>query len=170
MSWGGRRVPGLGKKIGRTPNPKLTEAELQALIQEQAGLCALCAEPGSVGGLEVDFDGLRKSVRGMLHPKCKAFLALGHDNPRRFQMAIAYLEQRAAAPPRVIVRPLPAAVPKSPENPGTQVIASVGRGTTVSSVPQTSDSGTAIRTQSGLDLLKYFSTIAAHSSTKARSG
>ena len=60
-------------------------------------------------------DGLRKSVRGMLHPKCKEFLALGRDNPRRFQMAITYLEQRAAAPPRVIVRSGPAAVPKSSE-------------------------------------------------------
>jgi len=43
----------------------------------------------------VDIDGLRKSVRGMLHPKCKAFLVLGRDNPRRFQMAITDLERRA---------------------------------------------------------------------------
>ena len=86
----------------------------------------MCLEPGSVGGLEVDTDGLRQSVRGMLHPKCKAFLVLGRDNPRRFQMAIAYLEQRAAAPPRLIVRPLPVSAPKSSQKPDAQVIASAG--------------------------------------------
>jgi len=41
----------------------------------------------------IDTDDLRKKVRGLVHPKCKAFLALGHDNPLRFQMAITYLEQ-----------------------------------------------------------------------------
>ena len=130
MPWGGKR-----EGAGRIPSLKLTEEEVEALIQEQAGLCALCSEPGSVGGLVVDMDGLRKSVRGMLHPKCKEFLALGRDNPRRFQAAIAYLEQRSAAPPRLIVRPLPAAVPKSPENEGTQVIASAARGAAASDVP-----------------------------------
>jgi len=135
MPSGGKRVPGPGKRIGRTPHPRLTEEEVDALIQEQGGLCALCSEPGSVGGLEVDIDGLRKSVRGMLHPKCKAFLALGHDNPRRFQMAITYLEQRAAAPARLIPRPLPAGVPESPGKLGTQVTASAGPEVAGSSVP-----------------------------------
>jgi hypothetical protein len=119
MSSGGKR-----DGAGRKPDPKLTQEQLEALIQEQRSLCALCSEPGSVGGLVVDIDGLRKSVRGMLHPKCKAFLALGRDNPRRFQMAITYLEQRAAAPPRVIVGPGPAGVPKSLEKPGAEVIVS----------------------------------------------
>lgn len=135
MSWGGRRTAGPGKRIGRPALPQLTAEEIEALIQEQGGLCALCLEPGSVGGLEVDTDGLRQSVRGMLHPKCKDLLVLGRDNPRRFQMAITYLEQRAAAPPRVIARPAPSAVPKSPEKPGAQVVASAGQETAVSSVP-----------------------------------
>src|SRR6266849_4347298 len=116
MGWGGKR-----EGAGRKHEPRLTPEELEALIQEQRGLCALCSEPGSVGGLVVDMDGLRKSVRGMLHPKSKEFLALGRDNPRRFQMAITYLEQRAAAPPRLIVRPTPAAVPKSLEQADAQV-------------------------------------------------
>jgi hypothetical protein len=112
MTHGGKR-----EGAGRKPDPRLTQEEFEAMVQEQGGLCALCFEPGSVGGLEVDIDGLRKSVRGMLHPNCKAFLVLGRDNPRRFQMAITYLEQRAAAPPRLIVRSQPAGVPKSLENP-----------------------------------------------------
>jgi hypothetical protein len=126
MARGGKREPGPGKSIGRPQTtPRLTQDEIDALIQEQGGLCALCSEPGSIGGLVVDADGLRKSVRGMLHPKCKEFLALGRDNPRRFQSAISYLEQRAAAPPRLIVRSAPA-VPKSPEKADAQVAASTG--------------------------------------------
>src|SRR5712692_5000878 len=109
MGSGGKRAG-----AGRKTDPRLTPEELDALIQEQGGLCALCSEPGSVGGLVVDIEGLRKSVRGLLHPKCKEFLALGRDNPRRFQMAITYLEQRSAAPPRLIIGRLPAAVPRSP--------------------------------------------------------
>lgn len=135
MSWGGKRVAGPGKKLGRSKKPQLTVDEFEAMVQEQKGLCALCSEPGSIGGLIVDIDGLRKSVRGMLHPDCKTLLVLGRDNPRRFQMAITYLEQRAAAPPRLIVRPQPAGVPKSPENHGAQVVASTAQGTAVSDVP-----------------------------------
>src|SRR6266849_4874836 len=130
MPWGGKRAG-----AGRKTDPRLTPEELDALIQEQGSLCALCSEPGSIGGLELDIDGLRKSVRGMLHPECKDFLALGRDNPRRFQMAITYLEQRAAAPPRVIARPAPATVPKSPQKPGAQMNASTDPGMAVSSVP-----------------------------------
>lgn len=135
MPSGGKREPGPGKQIGRPKKLQLSAEEFKALVQEQNGLCALCSEPGSIGGLVVDIDGLRKSVRGMLHPDCKTLLALGRDNPRRFQMAITYLEQRAAAPPRLIVRPQPASVPQSPENPGAQVIGSAARGTAVSDVP-----------------------------------
>jgi len=135
MPSGGKRVPGPGKQLGRPRTSRLTDEEFEAIVQEQGGNCALCSEPGSVGGLEVDIDGLKKSVRGLLHPKCKAFLALGRDNPRRFQMAINYLEQRAAAPPRLIVRPLPAGVPKSPEKQGVQVTVSAAQEPAASSVP-----------------------------------
>jgi hypothetical protein len=64
------------------------------MVREQGGMCALCSEPGSAGGLLVDRDELKKKVRGLLHPKCKTFLALGRDNPIMFSMAIIYLERR----------------------------------------------------------------------------
>jgi hypothetical protein len=35
-----------------------------------------CSEPGSAGGLVVDTDLLRKRIGGLVHPKCKTFLAL----------------------------------------------------------------------------------------------
>jgi|SRR5712691_175218 len=62
-------------------------------VRGDGSMCALCSEPGSTGGLVIDTDDLRKKVRGLVHPKCKAFLALGRDNPLRFQMAITYLGQ-----------------------------------------------------------------------------
>jgi Recombination endonuclease VII len=83
------------------------------MVQEQSGNCALCSEPGSAGGLVIDTDDLRKSIRGLVHRKCKTLLALGRDDPRRFQMAIIYLEQRSAAPARLIGKHVPVAIPKS---------------------------------------------------------
>jgi hypothetical protein len=68
---------------------------LKPWFKEQGGTCALCSEPGSAGGLMVDRDDLKKRIRGLVHPKCKAFLALGRDNPVRFSMAITYLGRRA---------------------------------------------------------------------------
>ena len=85
-----------GNQGGRPKKPRLTAEEFEAKVQEQGGMCALCSEPGSIGGLVVDRDDLKKRVRGLVHPKCKAFLALGRDNPFRFQMAITYLGQKAA--------------------------------------------------------------------------
>jgi hypothetical protein len=93
MPKGGRR-PGAGRPWKK---PRLTAEEFEAMVQEQGGMCALCSEPGSADGLVVDTDDLRKRIRGLLHRKCKTFLALGRDNPLRFQMAIAYLGKNAAA-------------------------------------------------------------------------
>jgi Recombination endonuclease VII len=94
MPHGGRRGG-----AGRKPNPRLTAEQFEAMVQEQGGNCALCSEPGSVGGLVVDVDDLRKRIRGLVHPKCKAFLALGRENPHRFQMAITYLVRRGSLLP-----------------------------------------------------------------------
>jgi len=99
MSWGGKRIAGPGKYLGRPPNARLTAEEFDARVQEQGGMCALCSEPGSAGGLVIDVDLLCKRIRGLVHPKCKTFLALGRDNPLRFQMAITYLELTAPTLP-----------------------------------------------------------------------
>ena|SRR5713226_2670849 len=99
MPQGGPRTAGPGKKIGRPTKPRLTPEQFEAKVQEQGDMCALCSDPGSVGGLVVDVDDLRKRIRGLVHPKCKAFLALGRDNPLRFQMAISYLERNKPALP-----------------------------------------------------------------------
>jgi hypothetical protein len=84
------------------------------MVQEQDGLCALCSEPGSADGLVVDGDDLRKRIRGLVHRKCKTFLALGRDNHLRFQRAITYLGQEES-PPSALPQPSGNySVPKSP--------------------------------------------------------
>jgi Recombination endonuclease VII len=90
MSKGGKRAGS-----GRKPLPRLSPDEFNMMVQAQDRMCALCSDPGSIGGLVVDVDGLNKTIRGLVHPKCKAFLALGRDNPHRFQMAISYLGKTA---------------------------------------------------------------------------
>jgi hypothetical protein len=114
MPSGGRRVPGPGKQMGRPPKPRLTAEEFEAMVQEQGGMCALCSEPGSAGGLVVDTDDLSKKIRGLVHRKCKTFLALGRDNPLRFQWAITYLERKGLPPSAALQPSANYTVPKSP--------------------------------------------------------
>lgn len=104
MPRGGRVEAGPGKKLGRPARPRLTAEEFEKMIQEQGGMCALCSEPGSIGGLVVDVDDLRRRVRGLVHRKCKAILALGRDNPARFKMAITYLERAGSARPAPTIK------------------------------------------------------------------
>ena len=87
MPCGGKR-----RGSGRKPLPRLTKDEFGAKVREQRGLCALCSDPGSVGGLVIDADAIRRKVRGLIHPKCKRVLALVCDDPIRLKKAIDYLE------------------------------------------------------------------------------
>lgn len=112
----------VGKRVGYAVLKKLVVKPREsmtlngnALVQRRRYSSTIfwCPAIGRQSGLEVDIDGLRRSARGLVHPKCKALLKLGRDNPRRFQMAITYLEQRAAAPARLIVRYVSAGLPKA---------------------------------------------------------
>jgi hypothetical protein len=84
---------GSGKE--RMPDGKLHADSLRRSStrssKRKAAFCALCSEPGSVGGLVVDRNDLRKKGGGLLHLECKAFLALGRDDPLRFQRASDHL-------------------------------------------------------------------------------
>jgi len=83
MPWGGKRAG-----AGRKALPRLTPEEFDLMVKEQGGMCALCSEPGSAGGLVIDRDELKKRI-----PACcsRTFLASGRGNPLRFKMAITYL-------------------------------------------------------------------------------
>lgn len=47
----------------------------------------------------VDRDDLKKRIRGLVHLKCQALLALGRDNPLRFSMAITFLAKLGRSAP-----------------------------------------------------------------------
>jgi hypothetical protein len=53
-----------------------------------------------MGGLVVDKDDVKKRISGLVHPKCKAFLALGRHNHLRFSMAFTYLGPSTARTPK----------------------------------------------------------------------
>src|SRR6266487_279999 len=60
MPWGGKRAG-----AGRKALPRLTPEEFDLMVKEQGGMCALCSEPGSAGGLVIDRDELKR-IRGLL--------------------------------------------------------------------------------------------------------
>jgi hypothetical protein len=119
MPRGGKR-PGAGRKSGTGAIPKgtledfarllsspktvdrllelrlkkfgLTRSKFEAMLAGQGGRCALCDEPLTSGWV-IDHDHLTMGVRGLLHTNCNALLGFGNEDPRRFELAIAYLKK-----------------------------------------------------------------------------
>jgi hypothetical protein len=72
----------------------LSEAAYDALLAEQAGVCAICSQSCSTGRrLAVDHDHETGRVRGLLCGRCNRALGLLRDDPSTFQKAAAYLAQ-----------------------------------------------------------------------------
>lgn len=122
MPRGGLRTPGAGKKLGRPPkalatvsqmdivkalrSPKgidrlfelrlkkygLTTPQYEAMLSEQRGRCALCNEPLGSGWV-IDHCHLTMRIRGLLHTKCNSVLGLVNEDPKRLELAIAYLRR-----------------------------------------------------------------------------
>jgi len=122
MPRGGLRTPGPGKKLGRPPKslasithmdvikvlraPRgidklfdvrlkkygLTRVEYEAMLNEQRGRCALCDEPLGSGWV-IDHCHITMRVRGLLHTKCNTLLGDANEDPKRLELAIAYLKR-----------------------------------------------------------------------------
>ncbi|WP_324605595.1 endonuclease VII domain-containing protein [Streptomyces niger] len=67
----------------------MTEAERDALIKEQFGICPICLVPVPV---HVDHDHKTGKVRGVLCFNCNSGLGKFQDDPDVLRRAIAYLE------------------------------------------------------------------------------
>jgi hypothetical protein len=67
-------------------------AEVDAMIEAQGGLCALCREAPAV---HVDHDHKTGKVRAILCEPCNGGLGQFKDNPRTIERAIEYLERAA---------------------------------------------------------------------------
>jgi hypothetical protein len=78
-------------------NRGLTPQEYSTLLEQQRGLCAICAkEPSGVGSraqLHIDHDHATGKVRGLLCGECNASIGLMRDDIARLQAAIEYLKK-----------------------------------------------------------------------------
>ena len=70
----------------------LTAEQYHEMLDSQKGRCAICEEPLSAGWV-IDHCHMTMKVRGLVHPRCNTFIALGNEDPRTFEMAIAYLKR-----------------------------------------------------------------------------
>lgn len=98
--------PGAIRKYKLKREYNMTPDEVNALIQRQNGLCALCFEPldltktSGPKSVNIDHDHAccddkrtcGKCVRGVLHSSCNAGLGMFKDNTSTLQKAIAYIE------------------------------------------------------------------------------
>lgn len=76
----------------------ITVDKFDKMVEEQSGLCAICAEsPSEANGhrhkhrLHIDHDHKTGKVRGLLCNNCNAALGYFHDNPDRLLLAYDYL-------------------------------------------------------------------------------
>jgi len=80
------RRTSLRRKFGITPE------EYDALLEAQAGVCAICGEPPGQKALAVDHDHDTGSIRGLLCGNCNTALGLLSDDVERLIRAIIYVE------------------------------------------------------------------------------
>jgi hypothetical protein len=73
----------------------LTVEQYEALLERQAGRCAICRtdEPGGRGNWHVDHCHESNAVRGLLCATCNVGLGMFRDDPTRLAAAIAYLKE-----------------------------------------------------------------------------
>lgn len=79
----------------------LTEAEYQAMLAAQGGLCAICRTPEAVKGkpeasFRVDHCHTTGAVRGLLCAHCNSGLGQFRDDPTLLRKAAAYLTRSSS--------------------------------------------------------------------------
>jgi protein-arginine kinase activator protein McsA len=73
----------------------LTDADYDALVEKQGGVCAICGQTDRDKPLSVDHDHIDGGVRGLLCFRCNMGLGLFGDMPTRLREAAQYLEEYA---------------------------------------------------------------------------
>lgn len=74
----------------------ITREELDAMIEAQAGRCAICAGPPNGPGSRLHIDHCHDTgrIRGLLCGKCNTAIGLLCDDPERAERAAAYLRKK----------------------------------------------------------------------------
>jgi hypothetical protein len=100
------RCKGCISLIGRESHLRrsygLTVQEVDQLVSEQGGLCAICV---SAPAVHVDHDHATGSVRGLLCFRCNAALGQFDDNPATPRRAAEYLDRARGAAVEAAPRP-----------------------------------------------------------------
>ena len=98
----GERVPRLagGAAAQRPGRAQLvTDAEYEALLEAQGGVCRICQGPDTSGrSLAVDHDHASGRVRGLLCGRCNLGLGTFKDDPALLAAAIEYLTTTGGTP------------------------------------------------------------------------
>ena len=82
----------LRHKYGLKQNYGMTPEEYSALLERQAGRCAICRKPPQTRRLAVDHDHKTGHIRGLLCPRCNRCIGLFQDRLDLLQRAASYLE------------------------------------------------------------------------------
>lgn len=77
----------------------LSQANFEAAVRAQAGVCAICQDPPDRDVLDVDHDHLTGQIRGLLCRACNTALGKFRDSPELLATAIAYLDRADSARP-----------------------------------------------------------------------
>ena len=83
----------LARRLRTLREKGLTEAQYQAMVRRQMGLCDICARPLPEHP-HIDHDHVTKRVRGLLCFPCNRFLIGRGRNSTLLRRAAAYLESR----------------------------------------------------------------------------
>jgi phage FluMu protein Com len=63
------------------------------MMERQNNRCAMCGDLfNKESSIYVDHDHKTGKVRGFIHAKCNALLAMAEDNTERLKLAIVYLD------------------------------------------------------------------------------
>lgn len=73
----------------------ITQAELDRMLEERAGKCAICSGPPNGAGKRLHIDHCHDTgrIRGLLCSNCNTMLGLAKNDPERLLLAAAYLEE-----------------------------------------------------------------------------
>ncbi len=88
------RDPGYRRRQKLRLNFGITPEEYDQMVVAQAGGCAICGDPVSLGldVLEVDHDHTTGRIRGLLCGRCNKGIGLFRDDPSLLRRAVAYLQ------------------------------------------------------------------------------
>lgn len=87
------RIKAINTRARRKYLYGVTQADYDAQLAKQNGVCAICEGKNSPGKrLVIDHDHITHKFRGLLCDKCNMGIGMLRDSPAMLKVALAYLE------------------------------------------------------------------------------